>query len=359
MTVVALVIVAAVAMWVWKSLQIVGPSQVGIRLFFGKPIARIYKSGLVFVPYIPWKISDIKPWALARIPTQMFNLRYEGKEEHQIWSSDHQLLRVETAVYMRFPYNDADALVQMIRSNVPMREEKLQEWLEEEVIRVARQVMSKRGFKVTIEGSESAQVTDEANAEFQKPDGLLVRSGVYGSNVADTTPGKGEVYLKIEQVLLKEALQAQLEEVEAAKLNSTAATSRAQATAIEAGGPIDLLMDGWIRGEAKKQKCTVEEAKKRAHANRSWERQLATYTTFLLANSNNLTVNRVEIGGPDGRSLPSSLQYLAVGGAGGGAGVLMGGKRGKKGNPGGDNNSRGKPVSALSDKELSDEAFGK
>ena len=75
----------------------------------------------------------------------------------------------------------------------------------------------------------------------------------------------------------------------------------------------------------------------------------------------------VRIGSADGAPLPASLQYLSVGG-GGGAGVLVGGKRGNRGdqgrrdNPGnspnGNPGGRGKDVKKMTNRELSAEAFG-
>jgi DNA-binding transcriptional MerR regulator len=245
----------------------------------------------------------------------MFDVSYEGSEEHLIYSSDHQLLRVQASAYVRFPYNDAPALVKMVRASVPLKEEKLKEWMKEEVLRVVRQVMSKRGFKVAIEGSESDQITIEANTEFSKPNGLLVRSGVYGTNITNISEGEGEVLLKIGQILLSKPLQQQLEDVEGAKLESTAADSRAQVTAKQAGGPIDILMAKWIRKQAKDLGCSVKEAKEKAHANGSWDRQLVTYKDFILAGEDQLEVTRYEIGGPDGSPISGELPGLAALGA--------------------------------------------
>jgi len=107
----------------------------------------------------------------------------------------------------------------------------------------------------------------------------------------------------------------------------------AKATAVEAGSPIDQLMDQWIKDKATKLGITVLQATKDSHADRTWDAQITLYKDLILANSGNLTVFRNEVGSPNGGPLPAGLTYLSVGGTGGGAGVFVGGNRG--GNRGG------------------------
>ncbi|MCX6723560.1 MAG: SPFH domain-containing protein [Candidatus Staskawiczbacteria bacterium] len=221
----------------WLSLKVIGPDEVGVLLRFGKPQS-VHRSGSVVVKWVPFKWDEHYPWELVRIPTKMFQLSYEGSQDHKIWSSDNQRLLVETSVYMRFPYADDPALIRMVKSSVPTTEEGLKKWMEEEVIRVVRHVMANRTYKVGIGGSDSEAIAREANELFSRADGLLVRSGVYGTDVKSADEGKGEVTLKVEQVLLTPELQSKLESVEVAELEATAAKGTARRNAEEVGGQI-------------------------------------------------------------------------------------------------------------------------
>ena len=305
------------------SIKVVGPDEVVILLFLGKPEGSFHKSGGIFVPWVPFEWNGHPLWELVRIPTKMFEISYKGSEEHKIWSKDNQLLMVETSVYARFPYDDAPALNKMVQSSVPTTKDELKDWMEQEVIRVVRQVMSKRGYKIAIEGSDSDAITDEANKLFERPDGLLVRSGVFGTKVDDKTPGKGEVSLKIEQVLLTEALQKKLELVEAAKLEATAAESVAKKKAVEVGKPIELMMARWIATEAKRHGKSVEKTVELLKKDGTYQRQVLLYKDLLLADEDQLEVTRYEIGAPDGTPISGELPGLAA------LAAMFGGRGGK------------------------------
>jgi hypothetical protein len=213
---------------------------------------------------------------------------------------------------MRFPYDDVTAIVNIIKSSVPTTKEGLKDWMQEEVIRVNRQVMSVEGYKVAIGGSLGDVITKKANELFSNSDGLLVRSGVYGTNVRDTTPGKGEVYLKVEQVLLTPSLQKKLELVESAKLEATAAESVAIQKAATVGKPIDLMMDRWIKAEAKRHGKSVEGVVKILKEDGTYQKQVQLYKDLLLADEDQLEVQRIEIGGPDGTPINAELSGLAA-----------------------------------------------
>jgi hypothetical protein len=294
------------------SIQVLAPDEVGMISRLGVLLPKVYQGGPVFVPYWPFKWKGHYLRELVIRPKTMFEISYEGKQEHRIWSSDHQLLLVELSVYMRFPFNDPPALMKMIQASIPFTKEGLKNWMEEEVIRVARQVMSTRGYQVAIEGTQSDEIATQANEYFSRPDGLLVRSGVYGTNVKSINPGEGEVTIRIEQVLLTPELQAQLEAVESSKLKVTAANSLAEADAARIGGPIDLLMAKWVKREADSHGVTVKEAMELLKKDGTYHKQMLLYKDLLLADEDKLEVTRIEIGAPDGTPINGNLPPLAA-----------------------------------------------
>jgi len=214
--------------WFAASWKAVGPAQVGIILFFGKPEVCAHKSGLVFVPWVPFKWSGLRPWELVRIPTKQFPFRYEGKEEHRVWSSDKQSLVVEVSGYIRFPYDEPDSLVTMIKAGVPCSQESLQEWVEEEVIAGLRDIMAGFTLEQTIQRSNLTAINDAAKVYFLRPDGLFAKSGICGNDPTNYTPGTGEVILRVEQVNPTAEIQKAMGAQVAAKYRADAARETAR-----------------------------------------------------------------------------------------------------------------------------------
>lgn len=356
-TLLIILLLAGAVLWTCVlSISVVGPDEVGVLFFLGEQKGPVLNSGWVFAPWTPFKWCGHPLYELVHIPTKMFEISYEGKKEHKIWSSDHQLLIVETSVYVRFPYKDNTALIRMIQSSVPTTQEGLKIWMKDEVIRVVRQVMSKRDYKVAISDSDGNAIVAEANKAFSRRDGLLVRSGVYGTDVADTNPGKGEVFLKIEQVLLTQSLQEKLELVESAKLDAFAAESVAQQKAATVGKPIDLMMDQWVKAEAKRHGIkSVEEATKLLKKDGSYQKQVLLYKDLILADEDSLEVNRIEVGAPDGTPLGGDLGSLAAAAA-----LFSGRSRGNFGGHGNRKKGAGKKKKPedMDNDEAAEGAFG-
>jgi hypothetical protein len=197
--------------------------------------------------------------------------------------------------------------------------------------------MSTYGYQEIIEGKKNDEISRKVNEMFADDGSLLVVSGVYGTDKESKEPGSGEVELKIQRVTPSQRLQEQLENVELARQEAAAAESMAKVVATRVGRPMIIMMDKWIKDQAKKLGCTEVEATKKCHEDGSWDAQIKLFKDLNLADSGNLTIGRYEIGSPDGAPLPSSLSYLSFGG-GGGAGVLLDRKNG--GRKGGDNRGR-------------------
>jgi hypothetical protein len=323
--------------WTYKSLWVVGPAEVGIPVLFGKPLPWSCLSGLVFLPWVPFA------WKLVRIPTKMYRLTYEGAEEAQVMSRDHQVLRVEVSVYLRFPYVCPAYMVRLVKAGVPLTEAGLRVWAEEEILSVVRDVMARYGYKMAIGRDKLDEINVAVNALFDQKDGLLCKTGVCGENPANKAEGSGEVFLKIEQILPTPRLQVQLETIETAELGVRVAKSVAQQEAAEVGA-IDLKMDEWIKKEAKRLNKPIEEVTVAAKADGSWDRQQRVYKDFLFAKSGNLDVNRIEIGATDGSPINGNLPPMA-------ALAALFGRVGGQGPKGSNKPDSDKPFSAMTEDE--------
>ncbi len=332
-TFIFIVLLIGIIFWVVNSYKVVGPAQVGVKLYFGKPV-EVRQSGRVFLPWIPFKFSGLRPWELMRIPKKMYCLVYNGGEDRMAMTEDKQMLRYEVTAYIRFPYADSESMIKVVENGVPLTDKGLKDWAETVILAFVRDVIAEYGYEECL-GKDQLEIMNKAvNDKFGKDDkSLFCSTGVCGVNPADPTAGSGEVRIKIEKISPSLELQRKLESVETAGLDAKAAENLAKVVAIQSGGPINLLMDQWIKAMAKRLGYTVEETTKKAHENGTWNQQLRLYKDMILANSDDLTVIRNELGSPDGGPLPASLQYIAVNG-GGGVGVMANGRRDNKNNRG-------------------------
>ena len=346
---------AAVVTWLAKSVKIIGPSQVGIYLIFGKQMF-VCRTGPWFVPWIPVTFSGLHPFELVRRSKGIITFDYDGKEggpgEEQVWSSDHQQLFVQISGFVRIPYNEPDSLMQMVENNVPADSAKLAQWVKEEVVAGVRNFMSQYTMEHAIAKPNLVQINDAAKTFFLRPEGLFAKSGICGNNPTNFTPGTGEVVLRIDQILPTKKVRDAMGNPAVAKYDAEAAKSEAKQEAIKAG-VIDIKMDEWIKKQAKRTGKTVAEATTAAMADGSWDRQQRLYKDFIFAGNDDLEVMRYEIGAPDGTAIDGNLP-----GAAAFAAILRGGgKGGGQGNRGG-KGGRGKKPQDMDDDEAEGRAMG-
>jgi len=180
--------------------------------------------------------------SMEKIPRTMIPLEYEMHERMQdsskVWSSDKQLLFVDATLFIRFPYNNGRALVKLLQSGVPLADEKLTEWAEDAIVPALRQVLSKMKYEDAISAVNLEFINDEVNKILRKADGLFDRVGLFGDDPHDATPGSGEAFLEVEQVLVSEELRKKLERLETANIDAKAAKYVADMNAETIGGQI-------------------------------------------------------------------------------------------------------------------------
>ena len=122
-----------------------------------------------------------------------------------------------------------------------------------------------------------------------------------------------------------------------AEREADAAEAIAKKEGIIAGGPLNVLMDQWLKTEAQNRNIPLEadgsfnrekfaELVAELKKDGNYASQSRIFKELILADAGNLQILRNELGSPDGSPLPSSLQYLSMGG-GGGMGVMFPGQR--------------------------------
>jgi len=224
--------------WFVASWKIIGPAQVGIILFCGKPEECVYPSGFVFVPWCPFRWSGLPLWYLIRIPTKLFKLSYEGTEEYEIYTSDRQLVMPEVSFYVEFPYNEADSLIQMIKSGVPITEEKLAVWAEDILLPALRRILQKKSHTELIGAVDFVGINKEVNELLDAKDSPLRACKVTGRNPNETDPGTGRAFVEIETFGFTEGLQQAMQAPVEQGYLAAAAKETAKRNAEEVGGQV-------------------------------------------------------------------------------------------------------------------------
>lgn len=338
-TLLALVLVVVAILWSANSIAALDADEIGVRKWWGEPEERIFKSGLVFVPWsFEIKFGGHPLCELVKVPRKWLKGKFSASLDDQLWTADHQILLADIGWEIRCPFDEADAIVKMIRSGVPMEEIALQEWFRQEVITGVRDVVSDYKHDSIISKSRVAEVREKAANFFRRSDGLFAKSGICGNNPVVLDEGKGEVIIRVETIKLSKRLSDAMEDPVVAKYEADAAENRAKVEGVLAGGPLEVLMDRWVVDQARKRglvqdanghfdRAKLAELVTSLKKDGSWDGQARIYKELILADSDNLQVSQVLFGSPDGKPLPPDLQFLSIGGGGAGMGALFGGDR--------------------------------
>lgn len=324
-------IVTLTGLWAyWRyylSIDTIGPNQRGVMLRLGEPISRNspdkkpYQSGPVFVPWFPLLIGGRKLYEIVKIPTDMLPLGFEfgqGEGAAKVWSSDHQRLLVEATLFTTLPYNDETYLIKMIEAGVPLEDGPLTKWIEDKVLPALRQVISVMPYKEAITRLNLAKINTDVNTILRDKKSMLVICGLFGKDPNDDKPGTGQAFMEIEDVVLTDKLQEKLESVETAKLDVLVADETAKVKQKTVGGPIDLMMEKWLEKQwtamrkLKGDDFTLAETIAMLVENGSYDKQRATYKDLILADSDDLTVDRIEVGSPDGSPIEGDLGSIVA-----------------------------------------------
>ena len=352
--------------WRYKrSIEVVGTSEVAVRMRFAKLEDTVYPTGPVFVPHIPLKFGGKYPYALFRVSKEQLVITYKGEAEDKLFTKDGKpITRWEATVLLILPHCQSEllAIKKMANSNLKLSgdakqiAEGLKPLLEDSIVPALGDAISKTDYddiwKRKRLVAESDAATTTLRAELK---GVLQRTGIAGSDPTDVTEGTGYIRLIIEYAY-NEGMASTAE-----KAGSAAATADAEAILI--GGPITRMLDQWVEQQAEHSGLVRDPVTKKFNVD-----ELAKLTKRLKARGaygeKEKFFERLRmIADPDykyqegvidvtsgGQPLSGSLQYLSVGG-GGGAGVLVGG--GKGGN-GPRDSKKGKPWQRSKEERLSD-----
>lgn len=312
--------------WLVASVDYVKADEVGMLRFFGWIWPKVFRPGIMLVPWV-WGID------LVRIPTKLFRLSYEGRADHKIYTKDYQLALPEVTFYVRFPYNkeEVSSLINMIRSGVPLEEKELAKWAEDILMPALRQVFSKRPYMKLVGNVDLTILNAQVNDALRVENSILRTCGVMGTDHTDTTPGTGQAFVEVELVSLTDELQKALQAPAVAEQLAKAAEATKRQTSQLVVGPLHEAMDDWVLSQVPEDGSkTFAQVMAELITSGEYARHEVVAKDLILANGGNLSVNKIELGGPGGQQLPGSLQYISVGG-GGGAGVLIGGKGSRQG----------------------------
>jgi len=281
------IVISLLASW-----KIVNPTEVALQQWFG----RLLRGGPVGVEPEPltskngvfWTGLHFVPWFLGMrlrmIPKDQILLLFKrdpNKPSYEmsgtmfsVRSKDRQKLHIEATFFLRLPYDLVDSLTSIIESGVPIEDVgALREWVKNAFSPDVFAVLGDYDFAEVIGGLKNEDLNKRVNKLLQKPGSLLRRCGLFGNGPDDDTPGTGEADLKIEYVHVSGPLGERLEQVQTAKLEAEAdkeaaivqaevAENTARIKARVIGRPVEIMLDEWVVGEAKRMGVDVPAATK-------------------------------------------------------------------------------------------------
>ena len=231
--------IIAVLVWFIKSLKIIGPAEMAVKVILGVPI-KFCDSGLVFVP---WFFGC----KLVRYPKKIYSLDYPKRK---VYSKEGTYKKkkyaaipfiIDAVAYMSFPRGSK--LIEILRSQIPTDEEKLKDWTEEAVDSALRTAIGRITWREAIEDIETLK--RNVDAIFKAKDGALIKAGFR----------EEDIKLAIEEIKLPENIEESLSKVEREKFESEAAEYTAKKRAIET---IKMVLQSMAQSRGK----SIEEIQK-------------------------------------------------------------------------------------------------
>lgn len=237
-TIIILVVVVGLGVcWLIKSIPIIGPDEMGIKIIFGRPIS-VCDSGFVFVPYLP----GFKCY-LARYPKKMYNLDYPARE---VITSVGELngvrygsvkLKITATVYLNFPRDpepglddQTHPLIKILRANVPIDEDKLKNWSQEAVDNALRVAMGQITWGQAV--ADIKMIGKRVEDIFKEADGALIKAGFRPIGIR----------LVIPEIKLPKEIDDTLPKVDKARLEADAAKDVAERESIESAGTLMRML---------------------------------------------------------------------------------------------------------------------
>lgn len=324
------VAVAIVALF----LRIIKNDEVAIADYFGILRAKVLGSG----PRLLLRFPGIR---LVRFTKNQIPFTIGGEAEHDVFSSDRQLLLVDVSGYLRFPFEEPGSLILMTQSGVPRDRVELDKWIQEEVLAGLRDIMADFTHEEAIKRSNLTSINKLAKEFFLRPEGLFAKSGICGNDRLSFTLGTGEVLVRVDTVRPTKSLQEAMQAPVVEKYKAEAAQHTAMRNAQEVGTQI-MYTAAIIAGVDVNDVAKLAEFMEKIRRDPTLRSKPAAdggYKEVFLAAQDQVKRDRtgagltdIRLGGTDGGSLPPSLTTLVVGG-GGSAGIIVGqggGNQGKK-----------------------------
>lgn len=371
----------------------VNPDFIAFRQWFGYVERRTLRPGPHFVPWFP----GIR---LRRMYVGMHQFTYQADpnsnkpsyersgDQIAVRSFDRQKMHTDSTFFFRVPLEDEDQLIHIIESGVPIDDVvELKRWVENGFSTHMLSVFGKHPFDKVIGGKMNEELSKDVNELLQKPDSLFVRCGLFDKSATTfNLEGTGEAYLRIEYVHVSEDLGKRLEEVETSRIgeeaNMAAAEVRVKTSKLDAdaalnvamgnahlvGGVVEIALDQWVAGEAKRMGKTVAEAAallKKSGAYEWKETALHKLQSQALAGGGTFTRTEQDLNiHSGGEPLGDSNIAGFIGAAGGAAMAIAAAMKGSRADPSGGGSGQGQNPSGTRNKNKkkkneSDEDFKK
>ena len=255
--IILLLILGLTAFLLSKSVKIIGPDEMAVKIIFGQPVS-VCKSG--WVVDLRFIFGQRFSCSLKKYPQRMYNFNYHAREVVTKEDKDEkgniicgaQRLKIDAVAYLNFPRetrkiedeeeveDDTHPLIKILRNQVPIDEEKLKNWTEEAVVGALRVAFGHMNWIEAVKDIKT--VTDEAEKVFTEKDGALIKAGF----------SKKGIRLVVAEIHLPQKLVEMLPYVDEQRLEAVAAPFEADQRAIETTGTV-LRMFATSRGKSLKQ----------------------------------------------------------------------------------------------------------
>jgi len=224
---IAIPVVVGIALLVWivRSIQIIGPTEMGILVMFGVPV-KFVDSGPHFVPLPHWCY-------IVRFPKKLYRLDFPerivvSKEgEYMKRQYGAQEIKVDSTLYLRFPRDES--LITTYEVHVPTGEKELTEFFEDTALGSMRAVLATKTWK---------EITEK-----QKDFAIEIKKEIVATEKFKTTGiSPDDVIFIIVEVRLPPTLAEALVRVDIERLEAEAATYEAQQSTVETTGAALITM---------------------------------------------------------------------------------------------------------------------
>jgi regulator of protease activity HflC (stomatin/prohibitin superfamily) len=237
MSILGITILFFAFLWTILSIKIVGPDEMAILVLFGRPIS-FCDSGFCFVPYLPGLKCYIR-----RYPKKMYNFNYSertvvsqtGKYKEVEYGA--LILKVDAVAYLNFPREPEEnigdkthPLIKILRSGVPIEDEKLQDWTDDAVIGALRIAFGQMTWRQAIE--DMKLINEKVEDIFKDIDGALIKAGFRPKGIK----------LVVAEIKLPKEIESVLSNPDKARLNADAAKKVAEQTAVESAGALIKML---------------------------------------------------------------------------------------------------------------------